>query len=179
MHALRPTLVSEEEFLRLPASGPRVELLDGEVIVPPAPTWRHQAVLGNLVFELRTWARTQPRGTVTVGQSPVDIRFGPGRILQPDAFVVLGEVPLDVQGPLDRIPELCVEVLSTDRVMDRVTKRLVYAAAGVREYWVVETTGVVERWHGDALSEVEEIGERLTSPLLPGLSMDVRALASP
>lgn len=178
MHALRPTLVTEEEFLSLPTSTSKVELLDGEVIVAPAPSWRHQTVLSNLVFALKIWARTRP-GPVSVGQSPVDIRFAEGRILQPDAFVIFDRVPLDTRGPLDRIPELCVEVLSTDRVMDRVTKRSIYAGAGVREYWVVEPTGVVERWHGDGLGQADEIGGVLESPLLPGFSLDVRTLVNP
>lgn len=175
MHALRPALVSEEEFLALPEGVAKVELLDGEVLVSPSPSLRHQRVLINLVFALESWAR-QHVAPATVAQSPVDVRFGPDRILQPDAFVVLDRLPLDARGPLDRVPELCVEVLSTDRVVDRVTKRLIYAAAGVREYWVVEQTGVVERWSGDALSEAEEVGEILTSPLLPGFSLDVRTL---
>lgn len=178
MQALRPTLVSEQEFLALPPSSGKVELIDGEVIVAPAPSWRHQTVLSNLVFALKAWARTRP-GPISVGQSPVDIRFATNRILQPDAFVIFDPIPLDIRGPLDRVPELCVEVLSTDRVMDRVTKRLIYAASGVLEYWVVEPTGVVERWHGDGLCEADEIGDRLESPLLPGFSLDVRTLVLP
>lgn len=176
MQALRPTLVTEEAFLALPPTMDKVELLDGEVMVAPAPSFRHQAVLKNLVFALEAWARGAP-APATVGMRPVDIRFGPSRILQPDAFVILDRVPLDVQGPLTRVPELCVEVLSTDRIVDRVTKRLVYAAAGVREYWVVEQTGVVERWSGEGLDRAEEIGGTLTSELLPGFVLDVGNLA--
>jgi len=177
MHALRPNLVSEREFFELPESMTRVELIDGEVVVSPAPTFRHQRILTRVVYALESWGRGRD-APVTVGQSPIDVRFGPDRILQPDAFVILGPVPLDVAGPLDRIPELCVEVLSQDRVYDRVTKRLIYAGAGVREYWVVEPTGVVERWSGDHLDLAEVVDRILESPLLPGFGLDVRTLVA-
>lgn len=175
MEALRRALVTEAEFLALPESSGKVELIDGEVNVAPAPSFRHQTILKNLVFALESWARSAGVGAV-VGQSPVDIRFQPNRILQPDAFVLFDEVSLDHQGPLDTVPALCVEVLSTDRVYDRVTKRLVYGAAGVAELWIVEQSGLVERWHGEGLAQVEEIDDRLRSPLLPGFVLEVASL---
>jgi Uma2 family endonuclease len=95
---------------------------------------------------------------------------------KPDAVVVFARIPRDHEGPLDRVPELCVEVLSTDRTHDRVTKRLLYAASGVREYWVVEPSGLIERWSGPGLAQAEEVREILTTPLLPGFSLDLAAL---
>lgn len=172
--AARP-LVSEREFLSLPESTEKVELLDGEVIVAPSPSFWHQEVLARLVGELRAWAAAQT-SPVTVGQAPLDVRFAPGRILQPDAFVILGAVKRDHEGPLDRIPELCVEVLSTNRVYDRVTKRYVYAQAGVQELWTLETAGMVERWTGDGLASAVQVHDVLSTALLPGLSLDVGAL---
>ena len=175
MQAARAALVSEEEFLALPESMNRVELLDGEVIVAPALTYWHQETLRRIVLALGVWARTY-EGPITIGQSPVDIRFRPGRILQPDAFVHLARIPRDHKGPIDRVPEICIEVLSLDRVYDRVTKRLVYAEAGVREYWVVDPAEVVEAWRGDGLAHAEHLRDRLTSPLLPVFELDLRAL---
>lgn len=172
MQAHQRTLVSEAEFLSLPESTQKVELLDGEVIVSPSPTFWHQEVLGRLLFSLRQWAGMRG-ASVTIGQSPLDVRFQPNRILQPDAFVILGVVPRDHVGPIGRAPEICIEVLSSDRVYDRVTKRFVYAQAGVREYWVVEPSGLIERFSGPELTRVEEIRDRLTTPLLEGYELDV------
>lgn len=172
--AARP-LVSEREFLSLPESTEKVELLDGEVIVAPSPSFWHQEVLARLVGALRAWAAGQ-QSPVTVGQAPLDVRFAPGRILQPDAFVILDGVPRDHGGPLDRVPELCVEVLSTNRVYDRVTKRYVYAQAGVTELWTVETAGLVERWTGDGLASAVQVDDVLSTPLLPGFSLDLAEL---
>ena len=175
MQAHRRTLVSEAEFLALPESTERVELLDGEVIVAPGPSFWHQEILRRIVFSLGQWAVRQTH-PVTVGQSPLDVRFGPDRILQPDAFVILDAVAADHAGPIARIPDLCVEVLSTGRLYDRVTKRFIYAQAGVREYWVVEPAGVVERFAGPDLTQVEEARARLTSPVLAGYELDLDAL---
>jgi len=174
-HAAARPVISEAEFRRLPESTAKIELLDGEVVVSPSPTYWHQEIIGRLLVALRTWA-AQQRRAVTVGHAPLDVRFGPGRILQPDAFVLLGRVARGHRGPIERIPQLCVEVLSEDRVHDRVTKRLLYAAAGVKEYWVVEPAGLVERWTGAGLAKGERMRGRLASPLLPGFALDLRRL---
>lgn len=168
-------LVTEADFLSLPVSANKTELLDGEVIVAPSGSPRHQLVVGNLHAALRRWADSRtPRPFV--GLSPFDVRFGADRILQPDLFVLLGHVDLDAPQPWTVVPDLCVEVISSDRVYDRVTKRLIYAQAGVKEYWTVEPYGVVERWTGDGLAVMAEIRDRLTTPLLPDFDLDVPEL---
>jgi Uma2 family endonuclease len=131
--------------------------------------------LRRIALALGEWA-SHYDGVVTIGLAPLDVRFARNRILQPDAFVLFAAVPRRHKGPIERIPELCIEVLSTDRVHDRVTKRLLYAAAGVAEYWVVEPAGIVERWSGPNLTRNEEIRDRLITPLLPGFALDLHAL---
>lgn len=173
-HAAR-ALVTEAEFLALPESMDKVELIDGEINVSPSPAYRHQEVLRRLLLALGNWAAGRS-GPITIGQSPLDVRIAANRILQPDAFVLFAHVPSDHRGPIDAVPELCVEVLSTDRIHDRVTKRLLYAAAGVREYWVVELSGVIERWTGPGLTLAEEIRDRVRSPLLPDFELDLAKL---
>jgi Uma2 family endonuclease len=165
--------VSEAEFLSLPESLERIELIDGEVIVAPSHIFWHQEVLARLFVALRTWAEGRP--DVTVVQAPLDVRFAPNRILQPDAMVFLSRLERGQPGPIDRIPEICVEVLSTNRVYDRVTKRFIYGAAGVAEYWIVDPAGFIERRWGPGLVD-EDRPEHLASPLLPGFSLDVAKL---
>jgi Uma2 family endonuclease len=173
----RPALafVSEQEFLELPESVDKIELIDGEVIVPPSPSFFHQEVVGRLAFELRQWASQQARA-VTVGQAPMDVRFAPGRILQPDLFVLFDRVPLSHEGPLDRVPELCVEVLSARPNYDRFTKRLIYAEAGVKEFWTIEPGYFVERWTGAGLHELTKLESAIESELLPGFTLELASL---
>ena len=124
---------------------------------------------------LSSWAHTRS-DPVTVAQAPLDVRFAPGRILQPDAMVFLTGLSPDLEGPVERVPDVCIEVLSTNRVYDRVAKRFLHAEAGVREYWLVDPAGVVERRDGPGLSRAEEIAGVLSSPLLPGFAPDVAEL---
>jgi Uma2 family endonuclease len=167
--------VSESEFLTLPESNQRLELVDGEVIEAPSPSYWHQELLTRIVLALRGWADTKSV-PVTVVQAPLDVRFAPNRILQPDAMVWLRALAVDAPTPLDVVPDLCIEVLSGNRAYDRVTKRYLYGEAGVREYWIVDPGGVVERRSGEDLADVELHDTRLESPLLPGFLLDLARL---
>ncbi|MDX2053404.1 MAG: Uma2 family endonuclease [Polyangiaceae bacterium] len=170
------SLVTEAEFLALPESMQQVELLDGEVVMAPIPSFRHQEILRRLVLALGRWVDTHPE-PVTLTQAPLDIRFGPGRILQPDACVFLCKLPPDQEGPIDRVPDLCIEVLSLNRSYDRVAKRYVYAEAGVREYWLIDQAGAIEVRAAEGLAQVRELVEgKLESPLLPGFTLELKDL---
>ncbi|MDP2314423.1 MAG: Uma2 family endonuclease [Pseudomonadota bacterium] len=168
----RHPLVTEEEFFELPESHDHIELLDGEVILAPAPTSAHQILVHYLSIELGLWAR-QHRPAF-VGLSPFDVRIAPGRVVQPDLFVLLDGLPSQ-QGVFHGVPGLTIEVLSDDRRYDRLAKRLVYAEAGVKEYWIVDRRRrLIEVVRG--LETVAEIEDRLASELLPGFTLDVKAL---
>lgn len=172
MTASARVLVSERDFLALPETMRQAELVDGEVVMPPSPSFWHHELLGRVVAALRTWSATAP-SPVTVAQAPLDVRFAPGRILQPDAMVFLTRLDRQIESPLERIPEVCIEVLSTNRTYDRITKRFLYAEAGVQEYWIVDPSGFVERRWGPALARTEELTDCLRTPLLPGLELDL------
>lgn len=166
--APRRSTVTEQEFLSLPEGTERVELVDGEVLGSPSPSRRHQRVLLDLVAALHAWCREHP--PAAVGIAPQDVRFGPSRILQPDAFVVFAGLADDVEGPIGVVPDIVIEVLSARRSLDRITKRVIYAEASVPEYWVVDPEeGRVEVHHGLSLVRTET--ERLSSPSVPGFSL--------
>ncbi|MCA9558606.1 MAG: Uma2 family endonuclease [Myxococcales bacterium] len=152
-----------------------MELVDGEVVEAPTPSWRHQRLVKTLLVALETWARTVEG--FTVGHAPCDIRFGPGRILQPDLFVMAGAISDAQEGPIDRIPLLCVEVLPRDVGDEHLTKRALYAEAGVPECWLVNWDGIVERRFGERLEGQEMLNGALASPLLPGFDFDLAELA--
>ena len=168
--------MTEAEFLSLPETMTKTELFDGELVCEPSPGAEHQGSVGSLHVILAAWAAAQsPKWEVWL--SPLDVRFAPGRILQPDLLVFEGPLVRPVKMPIERIPDLCIEIVSSRRVYDRVTKRLAYAEAGVTEYWtVVKDLGFVERWTAPRLATREEVRDRLTTPLLPGLEVDVQAL---
>ncbi len=159
----------------MPETAERIELLDGEIIVSPSPSYWHQELLMRLVSRLRDWAEKSST-PATVAMAPLDVRFGPDRILQPDCFVLFGTIPREHEGPVTQTPALCVEVLSSNRTYDRMAKRLVYGEAGVTELWTVDLDATVERWFGDRLGQRERHHVELTSPLLPGFRLELDEL---
>lgn len=165
-------LLSEESFLALPETVDRVELIDGEVVMSPAPTALHQLVAGRLFWHLESWARA--RRSFRVLNAPVDVRLAVGRIVQPD--IAVWDEPFDVRKtPISQLPLLVVEVLSSDPQYDRLTKRLLYLQAGIAEYWIVDPEGrFVEQMRGRGLRERVAVTERLSTPALPGLEIDLR-----
>jgi len=171
---LQPTAVTESEFLSLPESLDKIELLDGEVIVSPSPSVWHQEMLQRFVEALRAWAKAQG-SAFHVLQAPLDVRLQPGRIVQPDAMVFRGRIDINHKGPLDRVPVLCLEVLSSNRAYDRITKRYVYSEAGVEELWLVDH-GCVEQCSDAGLSRICLQAERLVSDALPDLTLDLPSL---
>lgn len=171
-------LWTEAEWAEAPQHerGGYVELIDGELVVTPAPGWGHQSVAGRVFVELTMWARQRPEAW-SVGIAPFGIRVGPGRILEPDVFVLPGRLPADVRPQDVPLPALVVEVVSpTGRVFDRVTKRALYAEAGIEAYWVLDPQRrIAEMWLGPGLTPVGVVQE-LTVPGFEGLTVDASSL---
>jgi Uma2 family endonuclease len=165
-------LVSEEEFLSLPESMDRIELIDGEVFVAPSPTITHQLVLGRVYVLFAAWAQQHP--PAVVGLAPLDVRLRKGRIVQPDVFLLLEGVP-DDRTPIEVIPDLIVEVVSGKRAHDRFLKRALYADAGVREYWLVDPKRRLVEISVGGVALVEKT-DAVESEVAPGLRLDVATL---
>ncbi len=116
-----------------PADGHRYELVDGALIVTPAPDIRHQTCVTALAMLLYAARREEHRVLV----APVDVRLSAGTILQPD--VVVARQKDFSEARLEGAPLLAVEVLSAStRLTDLGTKRLVFEEAGVPAYWLVD-----------------------------------------
>lgn len=129
-----------------PLQTPRYELVDGELLVTPSPSWAHQRAVSLLLKALVDYLAREPVGRVVT--SPFDVELGPELLVQPDVFVV----PLqEARRLLRELPgrELLVaaEVLSPSSGRhDRVTKRAVYQRH-VPVYWIVDLEArLVERW---------------------------------
>lgn len=165
-----------EEVRALPDDGRRYEVVRGELLVTPAPTFRHQDAVLRLVVVLRDY--TERTGVGYALMSPADIEPEAGALVQPDVFV--GRIPADRRpgdwSDFSRLL-LAVEVLSPSTARaDRTVKRLLFQRAGVPEYWVVDLEArLVERWcPGDDRPEV--LTERLVwqpAPAIPPLEIDL------
>ncbi len=120
----------------LPDDGLQYELVDGILLVSPAPIPIHQAVVGELFVLLR---QSCPKH-LKVFVAPLDWQPDRFTSLQPDVLVVARE-DIGAQNITRPLP-LAVEVLSpSTRRKDRVLKFSKYADSGVRSYWVVDPDG--------------------------------------
>lgn len=139
-----------------PLATPRYELVDGELLVTPSPSFQHQAAATHLVVLLHGYLASQGVGEAFV--SPTDVELGPEFVGQPDVYVVPTPEArrLRKEGLPVRALLLAVEVLSpSSGSHDRVRKRPMYQRH-VPEYWIVDLDArLVERWRpGDERPEV-------------------------
>src|SRR6185436_342226 len=71
-----------EDFLLFPDDGKRHELIDGEHYVTTSPNTKHQRVLGNLYWFVRSYLEQHPVGRVFF--APFDVVFSNFDIVEPD-----------------------------------------------------------------------------------------------
>jgi Uma2 family endonuclease len=117
----------------MPDDGHRYELIDGTLVVSPAPRWQHQRVLGQLHVQLH--AACPP--DLEVIFAPFDVVLADDTVVEPDLLVAPRSqfTERDLPGP----PLLAVEVLSpSTRRIDLLLKRDRLQAAGVPSYWLVD-----------------------------------------
>ena len=139
----------------LPEDGRRYELIDGELVVTPAPRGVHQVAVLSLGVRI---AVGLPNTGLHVLHSPADISLGEEEVLQPDLFVYRTANGRHLVSWDDITAlELVIEVSSPSTVRyDRQLKRRRYQRAGVPEYWIVDLDArLVDRWRPeDARPEI-------------------------
>jgi Uma2 family endonuclease len=133
----RYTLNDLESF---PDDGNRYELLDGELLVTPAPAMSHDLVVARMTRALIGYLPPELAVVFTHGS----VELEPNVHLEPDLLVVpVSELapPIDPGPRWTRIRSwwLAVEVSGTgSAVYDRDHKTPAYLALGVREVWRVD-----------------------------------------
>ncbi|MBI2194774.1 MAG: Uma2 family endonuclease [Planctomycetes bacterium] len=128
-----------EEFLALPECPEKMELVDGEVVVSPRPTFSHQEFIAHLVHLFRT--RVGLRGRVVIKKEMfVHLPEGEDRIRVPDlCFISEGRQEIITEEAIRGPADLVVEILSeSSEELDRISKREEYRLTGVLEYWIVD-----------------------------------------
>jgi Uma2 family endonuclease len=165
MPAQREEEWTAERALALPYDGNRYEVLDGELVVTPAPSLAHQWALQVLDRLLSAYVSSYTIGWVL--RAPADIVLSPKRLVQPDLFVIPWGERAPAQWSEIRTLLLVVEVLSPSTARtDRTQKRRVYQTERVPEYWAVDLEAqCIERWRPDDVQpEVLATGLRWQPP---------------
>ena len=174
--------VSVAEFLELELPEPdhklKMELDDGVLYIMPRPRPDHQFVRRRFGhhFDIYFDGFADPPGEVhddVVLALPSELP----RLFVPDLAIILRSGRAAVGNRMmEGVPDIVIEVLSTDRNRDLVRKRQVYAEAGIPEYWICDrrddTVRQLELRNGQYVERaVLTADDTLTTPLLPGLAI--------
>lgn len=161
----------------------RYQLLDGELILAPAPTTRHQRILIHLFRAIDAFVRANGLGEVFL--APCDVVLSNYDVVQPDILLVShARSSIVTEANLQGAPDVVVEVLSpATEEYDRGYKRTLYGRHGVREYWLVDPDAqnvevLVGGAGGLAPAATYQRGQVLVSPLLAGLAIELDQLLS-
>ena len=127
-----------DDYLTLSNDGKRHEILDGELVMTPAPSPEHQEILLNLIELLRGFVRAESRGKVFC--APTDVVLSMTDVVQPDiVFVSKERLNIITRKNVVAAPDIVVEIVSeATEKLDRVTKKELYERFGVKEYWIVD-----------------------------------------
>ena len=167
-----------EDYAALPNDGRRYEIVNGVLIMAPAPSPEHQSIAVRIAYYMFPFIDLAGIGKLFT--APIDVELESKNVFQPDVVVILNaHLNRMTQKKIIGAPDLAVEVASpSTAAYDRLTKYDVYARAGVTEYWIVKptrrTVEVLVLEHGEYRS-LGVFSEQATLPsrVIPGLPVRV------
>lgn len=128
---------TEQAFFALPED-PRVELLDGALLVSPYAGIPHQRLSFRLCAVLE---KARPAGLEVL--PTINVRLAPGRILIPD-IVVVADPPQDAVAAEASSVLLALAIASPgNAATDRAIKPALFAEAGIPTYVRIELMGPI------------------------------------
>jgi Uma2 family endonuclease len=172
-------LMTFEEFEALPDQPGKMELLEGELIELPVAAAKHTKT-GIYIFERAKNALSQAklRGEATeLGEAYHEMGYKPAgpRYFQPDASVThAGQRETRC---FEGSPAIAIEVVSPSNTAEYLDRKIeLYFEFGAREVWIVypKTKHVIVHLAGSVRKIAEH--ESVTTPLIPGFELSVRAM---
>jgi Uma2 family endonuclease len=173
-----PTRWTYQRYLELD-DDQRYEILDGELLMTPAPTTRHQRAVyalallfGGFVFD---------RGLGEMFTAPTDVVLDDDELVQPDLFFIRAERVAEIvhERAIHGAPDLIVEIIAPYSIVrDRHQKLALYQRVGVLEYWIVDPANhaievlVLEEGEYQLASFAAESGA-VVSRVLEGFQVEV------
>ena len=177
--------LSVAQFMDLPDLDDKrkMELDDGVLYIMPRPSPDHQFVQAELIRRFGDYRDRQPEPSIEVYQDII-LALRPGQaLLSPDLVIILPgpQAAVVTATMVTGVPDIVVEILSSDRNRDLVYKRRLYGQAGVREYWIWDlsndsVTQLELRNDGYVERAILSAADVLTTPLLPGLAIPLSGI---
>jgi len=169
------------DYLNTPDGPPWFQLVEGRLLSEPSPTADHQTIVRELILAIGTHLQRFPLGTLFCG--PLDVYLDDTNVFQPDLMVIMnGRREIITKQGIRGAPDFVIEVLSaSNHRLDRGSKRRRYAAAGVRELWLVDPVAqsvetVLFAHRSELPAQIWHRDDSLASALFPGLSIPVNQL---
>lgn len=149
------------------------QLIEGQLVMSPAPTPKHQRILREL---FRTLDSNNLAGELFF--SPIDVYLDNQTVFQPDlVFVSESRASIISSRGIEGAPELVVEVLSpSNSFIDRNIKKRRFLEAGTVEYWLIDPGNkTLEIYSGNAEQPALYLIEQgsVSSLLLPEISFEL------
>lgn len=153
------------DLATMPDDGHRYELIDGTLIVTPAPSYAHQRAVTSLARLL-----IEPPAGLELLVAPFDVPLAEDTVVQPDVIVLVRQE--DIHDAADPELVLAIEVLSpSTRLIDLNLKKARLEQAGVPSYWVVdplEATLIAWEYRAGIYVEVARVhGDETWTATLP------------
>lgn len=148
----------------LPDDGNKYEVVDGQLLVSPAPSLAHEAVLLELAERVRAYCRANRLGQAFPRN---DLRFDDANRVDPDLSVVpvFPPIPESLTWATAPRPLLVVEVLSrSTRTHDLRWKRELYRREGIPLTWMVDSRARVVHVIRPGSVDVAERGRLVWHP---------------
>ena len=175
--------MTADEYLAVPYRGVRTQLVEGEVVLQD-PTYLHQIVLADLYVALREWTSAAPgRGSVSW---PIDVKLDERNVFGPDLmWYAEGRAPARHDQRPYPLPDIVAEARSPSTWRyDIGSKKAAYERAGLAELWLLDTAAdeIIVFRRGSSRTRSFDVSlqlagaDALTTPLLPGFALDLRAL---
>ena len=165
-----------ENYKVLPETGPRYQLIQGDLYLAPAPNRFHQEISRNLQFELHSYLKGNPIGKLF--NAPFDVYLDEINVFQPDIIIVLNErLGILTEEGAEGGPDFVVEILlPKTRRLDLVNKKQEYARAGLKELWIIDPEPraiTIHEFASDGVEKIRQLDERgaLSTDLLPGFTL--------
>jgi Uma2 family endonuclease len=175
------TLLTLEQFLRLPGDGMQHELNRGELVSTPPPSLQHARIASRIAQALADYVKGKRMGEVLV-EAGYRLRGGEAPIVrQPDvSFVSAARIRhADQDGWIEGAPELAVEVVSpANTAQDLEDKIEQYLAFGAKVVWVIYPKQRRVRVYrsGGGQTVLDDTSDITEPGLFPGISIPVREI---
>ncbi len=178
------TKFSLQEFLSMPESDDRTELVNGEIVVKVSPKYKHSTSQLRLLLVLNQWCESFSCGRVRPEWAVVLKRKGVDWVPVPDlTYVSYDRLSADWEEdePSPVLPELVIEIISPGQSFGEMTSKATdYLLAGVDRVWIVDNQAQSVTVFGNSeFPQTFWINDTISDDLLPELAIALLDIFAP